>query len=298
MTEEITHDKSILISPKQAQQLINATADTLLNGKESSIETLKMQYILSHITSELDAEITKKSNLSENFYEQIGEIIKIIQYDSTINKLYDDLFELLCLNERYIEDITDPEQELDGIAEREINAALENVFPRDSIKEYKSLSSKKKRIQLERLIDIIYGIRLYDRDIGKGGSSITDIPKLIEMDLSEMYTEINNKIETIQIEIENYTKIIELEYLKPGTITTPLLSLQSELRNRYQFIKYLIHYKDEVIQSTEILHTIIKKFNDELKALHSLFKSEQNPLKTQVYPKFAQLSIFWKLFIS
>lgn len=303
ITNDITHKtKSILISPTQTQELVNVTCDLLLNAKKCGIETLKMQFIISTLTKELDAEITKKVEYHGNmFSEQIDEIIKIIPYnDNTINKLYDDLFELLCLNEKYIEDIpfTDPEQEIDGIAEREINAALENVFPRISIKEYKSLSTKNKKIQIERLIEIIYGIRLYDRDIGKGGSSISDIPKLIEMDLSEIYTEINQQLESIQIEIENYTKIIELEYLKPGTITAPLLVLQSELRNRYQFVKYLSHYKDEIIQSTEILHTIIKKFNDELKSLHLLFKSQQNPLKTQVYPKFAQLSQFWKLFIA
>lgn len=293
------HTQSVLISPKQASQLISASVDILLTGHEAGVQTLKMQFTLSTMSKELDADITQKIEFQRTmFSEQIDDIVKIIPYNtSSITKLYDDLFELLCLNEKHIEGAAE-DDELDRIAEREINAALENVFPRAQIKQYKALSTKAKTIQVERLIDIIYGIRLYDRDIGKGGSSITDFPKLIEMDLSEMYGDINDKMETVQLQIENYTKVVELEYAKPGTITVPLLALQSELRNRYQYLKYLKHYKDEIIQSTEILHTIIKKFNDELKSLHLLFKSEQNPLKTQVYPKFAQLSAFWKLIIA
>jgi len=293
------HTQSVLVSPKQASQLISSTVDTLLTSHEAGIQTLKMQFTLAAMSKDLDADITKKIEFQRTMFSaQIEDIIKIIPYNaSSITKLYDDLFELLCLNEKYIEGAAD-DDELDRIAEREINAALENVFPRAQIKQYKALSAKAKTVQVERLIDIIYGIRLYDRDIGKGGSSITDFPKLIEMDLSEMYGDINDKMEAAQLQIESYTKIIELEYAKPGTITVPLLALQGELRNRFQSLKYLKHYKDEIIQSTEILHTIIKKFNDELKSLHLLFKSEQNPLKTQVYPKFAQLAAFWKLIIA
>eukprot|EP01084_Bolivina_argentea_P001778 3280_1 len=298
---KINHDtKSILISPKQSNQITNETIDSLLNSNNNpSIQTLQMQFTLSAITKELDLAITEKMACHRNTFDQkIEEITKIIPYNSsTMTKLYENLFELLCFNERYIEDKTEKD-EIDGIAEREMNAALENIFPRSQIKEYKILSNKNKIIQIQRLVDIIYGIRLYDRDVGKGGSSITNISKLIEMELSEIYNEINTKLERIQIEIENYIKVIELEYLKPGTITTPLLNLQSEIRNRIQFCKYLKHFKNEIVQSTEILHTINKKCDDELKSLHILFKSEEHPLKTQVYPKFAQLSIFWKSIIT
>merc|ERR1719167_978940 len=121
------------------------------------------------MAKELDAEITKRiESQRTRFSDRTEEIIKIIPYNtSTVNKLYEDVFQLLVDNEKYIECIPE-DQGIDGIAEREMNAALENVFPRSQIKHYKALSSKAKQVQIERLIDIIYGIRLYDRDIGKG----------------------------------------------------------------------------------------------------------------------------------
>lgn len=291
--------KSLLLSPSQSTQLINRTVDLLLKSSDTGIETLKMQFTVSTMAKELDNEITKRIESQRTmFSDRIEEIIQIIPYNtSTINKLYEDVFELLLDHEKYIESIAE-EENIDNIAEREMNAALENVFPRSQIKHYKALSKKAKKVQIDRLIDIIYGIRLYDRDIGKCGSSMTDFPKLIEMELSEMYGVIGDAMESVQGQIESYNKVIELEYHKPGTITAPLLTLQSELRNRWQYVEYLKHYKDEIIQSTEILHTVLKKFGDELKSLHSLFKSEQNPLKTEVYPKFAQLATFWKLILA
>eukprot|EP01084_Bolivina_argentea_P106396 190404_1 len=290
---------SVLISPKQSLQLINDTVDLLLNDHDAATQTLKLQFMLSSMSSALDEETANKiQNHTNIFNEQIAQITKITPYNTTtIRQLYDQLFDLMCVNERYIEQLADDEA-LDSISEREITAALTNVFPQAEIKQYKALPNKEKIVQIRRLIDVIYGIRLYDRDTGKGGSSITDIPKLIEMDLSELFGDISSKLEMIEAEIQNYTKIIEMEYAKPGTITVPLLSLQCDLRNRYQFMEYLKHYKQEIIQSTEILNTVIQQFDDELKSLHVLFKSGENPLKTHVYPKFAQLSYFWKLMIA
>jgi len=291
--------KSIMVSPAQCSQLINRAVDLLLNSRETGISTLKMQFTVSTMARQFDEEMTARMESQRAALSaRIDSIVGLIPYNSsTVNKLYDDVFSVLVDHEKWVESIP-ADSAIDGIAEREMSAALENVFPRSQIKHYKALSSKAKKVQLERLMDIIYGIRLYDRDIGKGGSSMTDFPKLIEMELSEMYGAVNDAMESVRAQIASYGKVILLEHRAPGTITVPLLALQSELRNRWQYAEYLRHYKEEIVQSTEILHTVLKKLGDQLKALHLLFKSEQNPLKTEVYPKFAQLATFWKLVIA
>ena len=64
--------------------------------------------------------------------------------------------------------------------EREIAAALESVFPRVGLKSFIPMTGDEKRRQLSDLSNVIMGIRLFNRDLGKGGSGIDDDALLAE----------------------------------------------------------------------------------------------------------------------
>lgn len=53
-------------------------------------------------------------------------------------------------------------------------AALQSVFPQTEMITFISLSKKKKEQQLKNLAMLVTGIRLYNKECGKGGSSIDD----------------------------------------------------------------------------------------------------------------------------
>ena len=53
--------------------------------------------------------------------------------------------------------------------EREVAAALESVLPRAGLKPFVALTTPEKVAQLCELSNIVIGIRLFNRDIGKGG---------------------------------------------------------------------------------------------------------------------------------
>ena len=53
--------------------------------------------------------------------------------------------------------------------EREVAAAVESVFPRIGLKSFVQLSSEEKKVQLEELTSIVTGIRLFNKEAGKGG---------------------------------------------------------------------------------------------------------------------------------
>merc|ERR1711957_382439 len=53
--------------------------------------------------------------------------------------------------------------------EREVAAALESVLPRAGLRPFVSLTVPEKVAQLCELSNIVIGIRLFNRDIGKGG---------------------------------------------------------------------------------------------------------------------------------
>lgn len=53
-------------------------------------------------------------------------------------------------------------------------AALQSVFPQTALGAFISLSKKEKEQQLKNLAMLVTGIRLFNRDCGKGGKGIDD----------------------------------------------------------------------------------------------------------------------------
>lgn len=53
-------------------------------------------------------------------------------------------------------------------------AALQSVFPQTELGTFLTLSKKDKECQLKELAMIVTGIRLFNRDCGKGGEGIDD----------------------------------------------------------------------------------------------------------------------------
>jgi hypothetical protein len=60
----------------------------------------------------------------------------------------------------------------DKLVEREIAAALESVFPRVGLKTFIQLTPEEKSTQLLELARIVLGIRLFNREEGRGGSGL------------------------------------------------------------------------------------------------------------------------------
>ena len=63
---------------------------------------------------------------------------------------------------------------LDRAVEREISTALNSTFPKSEIPLYKQGTVDKRKFQLSQLADVVLGIRLYNRFIGKGGVGLAD----------------------------------------------------------------------------------------------------------------------------
>jgi hypothetical protein len=68
---------------------------------------------------------------------------------------------------------------------REATAALESVFPQSGLNPFVALSAGEKELQLNALANLVTGIRLYNRQLGRGGESIDDLPALCVAELVE-----------------------------------------------------------------------------------------------------------------
>lgn len=69
-------------------------------------------------------------------------------------------------------------------------AALQSVFPQTELGTFMSLTKRDKERQLNELTLIVTGIRLFNRECGKGGEGIDDrkLTKVEHTDVTGMYS--------------------------------------------------------------------------------------------------------------
>merc|ERR1711959_220522 len=129
-------------------------------------------------------EIRKKQASQDRHLEDIlGEIVNLrTRGDSDfegLTELYRRIFIYLVVH-------SNMESFEDRALEREVVAALESVFPRVGLRTFVTLMEEDKMTQVRELASIVFGIRLFNREIGKGGTGISDIPASTTAALSKL----------------------------------------------------------------------------------------------------------------
>jgi hypothetical protein len=71
-----------------------------------------------------------------------------------------------------------------------ILAALESVFPQSELSSFISLSRSEKEAQLNGLTQLVTGIRLFNKQLGKGGDTLEDR----ELSFNEMKKDITQLV--------------------------------------------------------------------------------------------------------
>lgn len=91
-----------------------------------------------------------------------------------MSQLYKKIYNYLLFKNK---SITGKERidENQGKIEKEVAAALESVIPRAALAPFVTLSSSEKLIQLVELSNLVIGIRLFNQEIGKGGSGLLKV---------------------------------------------------------------------------------------------------------------------------
>lgn len=74
--------------------------------------------------------------------------------------------------------------------EREVAAALESVFPQAGLNAFNMMNVEEKRKQVSDLVHIVLGIRLFNREISKGGAGLIDIPGLVSQEIDVLWGEL------------------------------------------------------------------------------------------------------------
>jgi len=158
------------MTPEKIDEVILRSIEKLLERDSPTLETIKMQvdYDTSYLKDENSSQKTIRLRNKMIAAHKIG-IVEIEMEDNndfeTLTSLYRKIF-------RFLLEFA-PNSKLGyRLVEREVAAALESVFPRTGLKAFVSLGHEEKSVQLIELAMIVLGIRLFNRDQGRGGAGL------------------------------------------------------------------------------------------------------------------------------
>lgn len=181
------------VSPSTVQEVVIRSIDKLLERDNPSLETIKMQveYDASFLRDETEAQKALRVR-NKMIASHKMAIVEVEMEDASdfeaLTTLYRKIF-------RFLLDFAPYSKIQDRTIEREVAAALESVFPRVGLKAFVQLGFDEKSAQLLELARIVLGIRLFNRDQGRGGVGIDDLDKTSLQSATSMAQEMEREVD-------------------------------------------------------------------------------------------------------
>lgn len=194
-----------------------------------SLNTIKLQ--IGYDSAYVKQEVQRQQNITNLSHESNRLIDEIVSFEPRsgndfegITLLYKKIFNyLLYKNKQHIIGNYSSIQltaSVSNTIEREVAAALESVLPRAGLRPFVSLTTPEKVAQLCELSNIVIGIRLFNRDIGKGGVGLESFLDIINHPARSLLNDLNGEVAEIMEQSDKYTMFFNVinEMQNPGTL--------------------------------------------------------------------------------
>ena len=282
------------LNESDVQELIKMACERLCEADSPPLETVKMQVALDAARLQegeaLEQARAERERKEGGLVAGISETrLKPGNDVEALTALYRKIFNFLVVRAGL-------EPGTDRPAEREIAAALESVFPRIGLKAFTALPNEDKVAQLHELSNIVLGIRLFNRHIGKGGAGIVDLHMQAASLAAELTTAATAELQQAETVCGQYVDVIAHKYRAPAAGEAAPARLQAELTNRRQYASYMMELASTFKQAASHVEELSRMFLSEMQQLQTLVGNRSSVPKEQVYPRFDSLAKLWSAF--
>ncbi|XP_052573734.1 cilia- and flagella-associated protein 206 isoform X2 [Peromyscus californicus insignis] len=283
-------DRTLIKS--DVQKLVKLCVARLLDSKNPSLDTIKMQVYF-------DMNYTSREDFLEEHHRVLESRLGAISREITDNRACarEELESLYRKIVSYVLLRSGLGSPTDIKIVREATAALQSVFPQAELGTFLTLSKKDKERQLKELTMIVTGIRLFNRDCGKGGEGIDDLPAILHEAIPTTTQHIDSQLQIAQDQAFRYTAILE-KVSKNPLMTKELepYMLKEALYNIRQYEIFLQTVLSDIITCAQEVEMMIKQFAAQLEQLKMIVKSKTAVPTSQVFPIFIALASLWMSF--
>ncbi|KAM9562786.1 cilia- and flagella-associated protein 206 isoform 2-T2 [Guaruba guarouba] len=177
---------------------------------------------------------------------------------------------------------------------REVTAALQSVFPQREIMTFTSLGKKNKEQQLKTFAMLVTGIRLYNKACGKGGSSIDDLPAILNEAIPSATRTIDEGLNNCHLRAHQYTALLEsMQEDQHRHTQLSSLKLKEALFNVRQYEAFLCILLSDAITSAQEVEKMQVQFATTMEQLKNTVANKVSVDANKVFPLFIALSNLW-----
>ncbi|XP_023419842.1 cilia- and flagella-associated protein 206 [Cavia porcellus] len=283
-------DRTLMKS--DVQKLVKLCVTRLLDSKNPSLDTIKMQVYF-------DMNYTSREDFLEEHHRVLESRLSSVSREITDNRARarEELESLYRKIVSYVLLRSGLGSPTDIKIVREATAALQSVFPQAELGTFLTLSKKDKERQLKELTMIVTGIRLFNRNCGKGGEGIDDLPAILHEAIPATTQYIDSQLQIAQDLLYRYTAILE------KVTKNPLLGkelqqymIKEALYNMRQYEIFLQIILSDILTCAQEVEMMMKQLAAQLEQLKLTVKSKTAVPTSQVFPIFMALANLWTSF--
>ncbi|XP_050304917.1 cilia- and flagella-associated protein 206-like [Anthonomus grandis grandis] len=295
LNEEILRDRA------KVQSFVKYVISSLEKDDDPKVITLRLQQEFRHSIQNLDEAVKRfRFRLKSKLYPLM---IEIIEQDK--KNTGDQLFKKICYYVILASGLGNPSKRP---VLKEAFQVLKSILEPEEIRIFPSIQNYIKQELLESLINIVMGIRLYNRYCKRGGEGIEDLPELLEKAIQAVGRELNKCIEQSMERVKLLTLSVEKNIIitKKGADWVVFLNFQSdEEKQQWNYRRDLAIAHRQLVKTSRVLlestvalghhaQDIISQINEVYRELEKVIISNLYQAVTDVFPHFTLLAHMWK----
>ncbi|NXR26549.1 CF206 protein, partial [Cinclus mexicanus] len=281
-----------ILTENDTQDLIQLCVTRLLDTTNPSLSTIKMQVYFDMNYANRDELLSEQERVLEG---KLAPVVRAIteagpRVQENTENVYQKIVTYVLLRSGL-----GPPTDIEAV--REVTAALQSVFPQTEMATFISLSKKDKEQQLKDLAMLVSGIRLYNRQCQKGGSSIDDLPDILNEAIPSATRTLDERLNSCQLLAHHYTAL--LESMQEDPHRHPQLSslkLKEALFNVRQYEAFLCILQSNAITSGQEVESLNVQFEAAMMVLKNTVENKTSIEFKEVFPLFMELSKLWTSF--
>ncbi|CAM9955672.1 unnamed protein product [Bubo scandiacus] len=281
-----------ILTKKDVQNLIQLCVTRLLDTTNPSLSTIKMQVYF-------DMNYANRAELLKERLQVLeGRLAPVLRgitgsrphVQEEMENVYRKIISYVLLSSG----LGSP---TDTAVVREVTAALQSVFPQTEMITFISLSKKNKEQQLKNLAMLVTGIRLYNKECGKGGSNIDDLPGILSEAIPSATRVVDEDLNTCHTLAHQYTALLESMQQDQHRYTQlSSFKLKEALFNVRQYETFLCILLSDAITGAQEVEKMNVQFAATVEQLKNTVQNKASVDTKEVFPLFVALSNLWTSF--
>ncbi|XP_040409730.1 cilia- and flagella-associated protein 206 isoform X3 [Cygnus olor] len=193
-----------ILTKKDVQNLTQLCVTRLLDTTNPSLSTIKMQVYF-------DMNYANRAELLREQHRVLEGRLAPLVRDITDSRpcVQDEMMKVYQMMVSYMLLSSGLGSPTDIEVVREVTAALQSIFPQTALVAFISLSKKDKEQQLKNLSMLVTGIRLFNKECGKGGKGIDDLPAILNEAIPSATRTVEDSLNTCHVLAHCYTALLE-----------------------------------------------------------------------------------------